>query len=137
MNNKKTLKKLANFHGHLGPYIIVGYKMGILANEKLGKNPFDKKATAKTGRETPLSCIIDGIQFASGCTLGKGNVSIEQEKKPEATFHNQNKKLETKLKPNIHEKIKSADEDQLEETAREIFKQKPKDILELQITSRS
>ena len=26
--NKKELDRIKNFHGHLGPYVILGYKMG-------------------------------------------------------------------------------------------------------------
>ncbi|EMR74644.1 formylmethanofuran dehydrogenase subunit E [Thermoplasmatales archaeon SCGC AB-540-F20] len=27
-------------------------------------------------KNPPISCIIDGIQISSGCTLGKGNISV-------------------------------------------------------------
>lgn len=29
---------------------------------------------------TPYTCFVDGIQFASGCTMGKGNISHRRAK---------------------------------------------------------
>ena len=74
----KTLADLEKFHGHLGPYVIIGFKMGQIANNKLGKDPFCKKAITWTGKNPPVSCIIDGIQLSSGCTLGKGNIIVKK-----------------------------------------------------------
>ena len=86
---KELLERLEDFHGHLGPYLVVGWRMGKTANEKLGKAPFEMKSRVKTGGKTPLSCIVDGVQFSTGCTLGKGNIEITNEKKPKAVFKTQ------------------------------------------------
>ncbi|HEC81191.1 MAG TPA: hypothetical protein ENI42_02025, partial [Thermoplasmatales archaeon] len=42
---KETLKRIEQFHGHLGPYVVLGYRMGIIANKFLGENPFKKTVT--------------------------------------------------------------------------------------------
>ena len=100
------IKQIEKFHGHLGPYLIVGYKMGIIANKKLGSDPFTKRAIVWTGTEPPLSCIIDGLQMSSGCTLGKGNITIRQEGLPRVIFLNNNgNKVEITLKPVIKREI--------------------------------
>ena len=100
------LKELKAFHGHLGPYVIVGFRMGILAKKILSPNSHKGlRAEVKTGTKPPLSCIIDGIQFSSGCTLGKGNISVSDERLPGAVFYNKERKLSISLKDSIKNKI--------------------------------
>ena len=101
-----VLKQIERFHGHLGPYVVIGYKMGEIANKKLGCDSFSKKAIIWTGPTPPLSCIIDGIQMSSGCTLGKGNIIIHSGKIPKVKFSNGNgKHIEIKLKKDIQNEI--------------------------------
>jgi formylmethanofuran dehydrogenase subunit E len=77
------LKALSHFHGHLGPYVVIGYRMGSLAKaELIGKT----KAVVRSGLRPPLSCLADGVQFSSGCTLGKGNIEVLDEGLAQATF---------------------------------------------------
>lgn len=102
----ETLRQIERFHGHLGPYAIIGYKMGEIANKKLGSDPFSKKAVVWTGTTPPLSCIIDGLQMSSGCTLGKGNILVHQGDSPKVQFTNKNgKKIEITLKSSIEQEI--------------------------------
>lgn len=102
----ETLKTIENFHGHLGPYAVLGYKMGKIACEKLGTDPFGKKVTVSTGTTPPISCIVDGIQLASGCTLGKGNITVTTEKIPKAVFSNKKgEKITISLREKIQEEI--------------------------------
>jgi len=70
------LIELARFHGHLGPFIVIGYRMGRYALERFGNNPFALRATVYCSGITPQSCLVDGIQLGSGCTMGKGNIEI-------------------------------------------------------------
>lgn len=98
----KTLKKIEEFHGHLGPYVVIGYKMGLIANRILGENPFSKKTEVWTDLNPPASCIIDGIQISSGCTMGKGNIKVNYGKIAKAKFINKNgEKVIVTLKPEI------------------------------------
>ena len=102
----KTLKKIEQFHGHLGPYAVIGYRMGLIANKKLGSDPFIKKAVMWTGNTPPISCIIDGVQISSGCTYGKGNISVKNKGIAKAEFSNDNgKHLEIILKTEIRKEI--------------------------------
>lgn len=116
------IKRLSEFHGHLGPYLIIGLRMGDLSNEILGSEEgagtgrFTKRVIVKTGIKPPISCIIDGIQFSSGCTLGKGNIEVVDQQNPEAIFVLNEKKLTVRLK----ESFKIAERD-LEQTAMEIY----------------
>jgi formylmethanofuran dehydrogenase subunit E len=102
----ETLRQIERFHGHIGPYAIVGYKMGEIANKMLGADPFSKKVVAWTGTTPPLSCIIDGLQISSGCTMGKGNILVHQECSPKVQFtNNDGKKIKITLKPAIKQEI--------------------------------
>lgn len=102
----EILKTIEQFHGHLGPYAVLGYKMGKIACKKLGPDPFEKTVTVSTGTTPPISCIIDGIQLGSGCTLGKGNISVKYENMPKAEFSNKNgKKITITLQEQVHKEI--------------------------------
>jgi formylmethanofuran dehydrogenase subunit E len=110
------LAALKDFHGHLGPYVVVGWRMGRLAEERLGKG---MKAAVRTGTDPPMSCIIDGIQVGSACTVGKGNLAIWNERRPEAIFRNESTRLEIRLLPHmwraIEEEMASENEEELAE----------------------
>jgi formylmethanofuran dehydrogenase subunit E len=102
------LKKIEDFHGHLGPYAVIGYKMGKIASEKLGGNPFDKSAIVLTGTTPPLSCIIDGIQIGSGCTLGKGNIKVHSANCAQVIFSNkEGNQIKITLKEKIRKEIET------------------------------
>ncbi len=70
-------KLLASFHGHLGPYVVLGYRMGRAALEAAGcAGHFDVSAEIHSFLEPPRSCLIDGVQLGTGCTLGKRNIEV-------------------------------------------------------------
>ncbi len=64
------------FHGHLGPFLVLGLRAGLRAVELFGHNPFKLKAIVTLKKAIPYTCFLDGIQFSTGCTLGKGNIEI-------------------------------------------------------------
>ena len=132
MKMNDRIKRFAEFHGHLGPYLIVGMKMGDLSNKLLGKETGAgsghsyKRAIVKTGTTPPISCIIDGIQCSSGCTLGKGNIEVLDKKIPEATFILDEKQLTVKLKIKIETTNRN-----LEEVAMEVYEMKDENLFEI------
>jgi formylmethanofuran dehydrogenase subunit E len=51
--------------------------MGTLALEEIGSSGhFGVSAAVHSPLEPPRSCLIDGVQIGSGCTLGKRNIEI-------------------------------------------------------------
>jgi len=59
------LKALSHFHGHLGPYVVIGYRMGSLAKAELvGKT----KAVVRSGPRPPLSCL--GVRVSRAAQSG-------------------------------------------------------------------
>jgi formylmethanofuran dehydrogenase subunit E len=129
----ETLNKIEQFHGHLGPYVVIGYKMGMIAKQRLGSDPFSKKAVIWTGTKPPLSCIIDGIQISSGCTLGKGNISIHQDKVPKVQFKGENgKQLEIILKKHIQKEIDTkVNKENIMQFSEYIFKKSDQELFEI------
>jgi len=69
------LAAAARFHGHLGPWLVLGLKAGAYARKKLAASPLELSARVFCPAGTPYTCFVDGIQFSSGCTMGKGNIS--------------------------------------------------------------
>ena len=101
----EDLKLLKRFHGHLGPFAAVGFRMGRYAVDTLGVKNKKLKAEVYTGTKPPISCIIDGIQLASGCTLGKGNISVIDNNEAKAVFTSLGSTLVLKLKDDIKKRI--------------------------------
>jgi len=70
-----VLKQATRFHGHLGPWLVLGLHVGAHARKELAASPFELRAQVFCPAGTPYTCFVDGIQFSSGCTMGKGNIS--------------------------------------------------------------
>jgi formylmethanofuran dehydrogenase subunit E len=130
---KEILKRIEEFHGHVGPYAILGYKMGLIANQNLGQDPFDKKVIVYTDTEPPYSCLIDGIQLSSSCTLGKGSIKIEKSNSIKAEFTNkQNKKITIILKPEIQQEIDTqVNEENILQYSEKYYKMSDSDLFEI------
>jgi formylmethanofuran dehydrogenase subunit E len=77
----------ALLHGHFGPFLVAGVRMGLLALELL-EHPgyFGVTAQSEAGLKTPLSCLNDGVQIGSGCTTGKGNLVVVGSTCPRVRF---------------------------------------------------
>ncbi|MEN9978971.1 MAG: formylmethanofuran dehydrogenase subunit E family protein [candidate division WOR-3 bacterium] len=74
MINTLLLKNAARFHGHLGPWLIIGLRAGIYARRRFKCSPFHICATVFCPPKPPVRCVIDGVQLGAGCTMGKGNI---------------------------------------------------------------
>jgi formylmethanofuran dehydrogenase subunit E len=106
LNVDGLVEKGIEFHGHLGPVLVIGIKMGIIALKELNSGGYsDMSVVVETGTTPPVSCLIDGIQISSGCTLGKGNIKVIANEKPKAVFTRGEKSLEIELKPEILKRI--------------------------------
>jgi len=75
MQKKVKLKEAVKFHGHLGPYLVLGLLAGELALKKLKlKKYFGLEVKVGGANKKPKSCLIDGLQLSTGATYGKGNI---------------------------------------------------------------
>lgn len=88
------------FHGHPGPFLALGIRMGLLVLRLLQSPGYTGiNAEVETGSTPPLSCLVDGIQIATGCTAGKGNLVIRPLGRAAATFTANGKHLRIEVQP--------------------------------------
>jgi len=62
------------FHGHVCPFMPLGYRMGLLALKRLGtdrEKDHTLHVVCELGEGHPQTCLMDGIQVATGATFGK------------------------------------------------------------------
>ncbi len=71
MIDEETLTGAVHFHGHLCPGLALGIRAAEIALEVIGPHAVDEEVVAIV--ETDM-CGVDGIQFLTGCTFGKGNM---------------------------------------------------------------
>ena len=65
------------FHGHDGPFLALGYRLGRFLNKELKPNGImDFKISVSTKQQKPYTCLLDGLQCATFATLGKGNIIV-------------------------------------------------------------
>ncbi len=104
MDLPEELAALQRFHGHLGVYVTLGLRMGAVGKRRFGHYK-GLTASVRSQPDPPMRCVLDGIQFSSGCTFGKGNISLEPGSEPEVTFEKEGKRLRVALKKGWREKI--------------------------------
>jgi len=75
------LAQAALFHGHLGPWLVLGAMIGRDAVARLDTPGFWKIDVVcwlpADRHRTPFSCILDGLQTGCGATAGKCNLRME------------------------------------------------------------
>ena len=74
------IRKAEKLHGHLGPFLVIGVRMGSLGKSILNVNVGESnrlQVTARLPLLTPFSCILDGIQVTTQCTIGNQKLRIE------------------------------------------------------------
>ena len=104
------MEKATEFHGHLGPFLAIGVRMGLIGIERLG-NPKSNSLviTASLPLKVPFSCIIDGLQVSTKCTVGNQKLSLEDSTIVQARFKREDKgqKTTVTLSKSMFEKMKS------------------------------
>ncbi len=78
MNNKEILKNAFHFHGHICWASAAGTRAGIIALRELGVkrtgSSGELHCILEIGENHGAQCFADGVQFSTGCTIGKGNI---------------------------------------------------------------
>jgi formylmethanofuran dehydrogenase subunit E len=80
LESTSLIEKAAHFHGHLGPFLVIGVRIGSLSKKILNVNAGENnilRVTARLPLLTPFSCILDGIQATTQCTVGNQKLRIE------------------------------------------------------------
>ncbi|HIH00748.1 TPA: formylmethanofuran dehydrogenase [Thermoplasmata archaeon] len=134
MSDEEILGRISEFHGHLGPFVVVGYRMGEVANRLLGADAFAKTAIALTGGKPPRSCMIDGIQLSSGCTIGKGTIGVIDQGEVASIFLSKKggRQVRISLRADRLEEITSTPHESMEGLARKLFSLKDDELFEVE-----
>ena len=83
------IESAARLHGHLGPFLVLGVRIGEAAKLNLHVDDYSGHklhANVKTPLTTPFSCVIDGIQVSTTCTAGNQRLKIRSAKEIVASF---------------------------------------------------
>lgn len=75
-DRQELLRRVAAIHGGAGPFAVAGFRMGQAALRQLGLEPgrFDLLVVHSCPAKVQWSCIADGLQAATGTSLGKLNL---------------------------------------------------------------
>jgi formylmethanofuran dehydrogenase subunit E len=98
-------------HGHLGPFLVIGVRMGMIAKKALSVSDDQcgfLKANVKVPLFPPFSCLLDGIQASTSCTVGNQRLTIEDSEEICVNFVRQNagRTVKVTLKPKVAEELK-------------------------------
>jgi formylmethanofuran dehydrogenase subunit E len=78
------IEDAVKLHGHLGPFLIIGVRMGEIAKRILtpeNHQHADMKVSIQLHLHTPFSCILDGIQSMTHCTIGNQRLKAKESKR--------------------------------------------------------
>jgi formylmethanofuran dehydrogenase subunit E len=89
-SDPEWLKVVVQFHGHLGPAVIAGARVGMAGLRAVNaKGYFDIDVTCEGPMANPpQSCFLDGLQIATGATLGKRSLRWTQSQQVTVRFRN-------------------------------------------------
>lgn len=131
---KISLKEAVKFHGHLGPYLVLGLKIGELALTRLkAKKYFGLDLSVKGADKRPKSCLIDGLQLSTGATYGKGNIEKKLAKFIKVSVKNlkNNKRIVFKLKKSLIKKLDNIKtHSESEKMAQQLYKSRPEKLFD-------
>jgi formylmethanofuran dehydrogenase subunit E len=115
-NGKSELEsaiiKAVELHGHLGPFLVIGVRMGLEAKRSLilgAKGNHGLQVNARLPLLIPFSCTIDGIQATTRCTIGNQKLRLEDSQKEIAAhfeLQNPNKAFDVFVSPRVVEELK-------------------------------
>jgi formylmethanofuran dehydrogenase subunit E len=130
-----SINTAVRFHGHLGPWLIIGLIMGRFGLKKIkAKKYFGLEIYVSIPNRKPISCLIDGLQLSSGCTLGKGNIKVIPSNKIKVKFRNlkNNKMVLLGLSNNIIDSLNVLKTHRdCENFARQIYSMRPNQVVEI------
>jgi formylmethanofuran dehydrogenase subunit E len=106
---KAILQTATDLHGHFGPFLTLGVRMGLLGLQELGVKPGDPRlhATVMFKYAAPISCILDGIQTTTKCTVGNTRLTWKESSQISVTFQLEGSKhrIKIRVKPAIVQEL--------------------------------
>ncbi|MGC8667353.1 MAG: formylmethanofuran dehydrogenase subunit E family protein [Chthonomonadales bacterium] len=78
MNSEMDWDSVRRLHGHLGPWLALGIRIGQAGMQILNARPhFGIRINVRCPLAPPPSCMLDGLQWSTGATYGKQNLTAE------------------------------------------------------------
>lgn len=106
----EALEKAENMHGHLGPFLALGVRMSLAATRVLeaGEDNPQLHASARLEYKVPFSCMLDGIQVVTKCTVGNKRLSWKESKKFSVLFtlKDEGRQVTVTAKPDLIAELK-------------------------------
>ncbi len=111
--DKQILLDALTFHGHKCWASASGVRAGLAAMKALGVERSGAKslhAIIENGYYHGAMCFGDGVQYATGCTFGKGNMEKDPKGKLALTLIDKanNKAVRVSYKPTLQKQIKES-----------------------------
>ncbi len=113
-NLDSAIRNAVAFHGHLGPFLVLGVRMGLIGLRELktsrNKDDLILRATAFLKQTPPFSCTLDGIQITTHCTVGNGRLKLKNKPDVISVVFGaiSGKQVVVTLKPEKFEELKRA-----------------------------
>ena len=101
-----TIEYARKIHGHVGPFLVIGLRMGIAAKKALDISDAEQthlRAKVTVPLNPPFSCLLDGVQVSTTCTIGNQRLQFENVKTIQATF--QSEKTSKKVKITLNQQF--------------------------------
>ena len=110
MDDREILTDALKFHGHRCWASVAGVRVGLAALRTLGvprSGGTQLYAIIETGEEHGGMCFGDGVQYITGCTLGKGNIRKNPLGKLAVTLidKDSNRAVRVSYKPTLQKQI--------------------------------
>jgi formylmethanofuran dehydrogenase subunit E len=108
---RSVLENAVRLHGHLGPFLAIGVRMGKLAERLLkqdAKTRIKFQIAIKVPLQVPFSCTIDGIQATTNCTIGNQRLTVMNSQKEICAYFkvdDSNRKLNITVNPEVIEDL--------------------------------
>jgi len=109
-DDREVLQKALEFHGHRCWASVAGVRAGLAALRELGVKRSGGRqlhAFIEIGEDHGGMCFGDGVQYATGCTLGKGNMEKTPYGKLAVTLIERvsNRAIRVSYKPTLQKRI--------------------------------
>src|SRR5512133_729111 len=104
---KEILKTAASHHNHLCPRQVLGARIGLAGTQAVGLEPPVLNKRLLVILETD-GCFVDGIEAATGCSVGHRTLRIEDYGKIAATFVDSQQGRAVRVTPRLDARDRAA-----------------------------
>ncbi|MEM2171631.1 MAG: FmdE family protein [Thermoproteota archaeon] len=120
---REILDKAVSLHGHLGPFLVLGLRMGLRAVSIIGR---PSSCEVVTIMKKPYVCAVDGLRAIIG-----NNIVLREGGGLSARFSNGEDSIIISVKRSIVEKYAKTSWEKCEENARLVMESCDEDLFEL------